>query len=352
MNKRLLAAAAALCVCVAAFSGCVGRDVSSVGTINGTKIYRADYEYYLRTQATTIQNILGVSDDSWREMEYEGKNAEQAARDNAFDDITSVMVKAQKAYDDGLITEAEAEAEASANRRTTIEQMGGIEAYRQALSQMGLRDEAFERILKYQAAAAKTDEQYGSAEAIVVSDEDAAAYFEENYLRAKHILVSNEEAADTDSEAELFTDETATDASEEPTEPTEAPLPIDVANEIIAALDGGADFNALIAEYNSDPGQSETSSYVFTEGQMVDAFYQAAKELEVNAYTKEPVETSYGYHIIMRLPLSASDSEYEEQKETVIQNCRADKFVDIVDSWKSEVQIERDDSSIAKAKIN
>lgn len=73
--------------------------------------------------------------------------------------------------------------------------------------------------------------------------------------------------------------------------------------EIIEKIKAGADFDALIEEYNIDPGQTKESSYTFTYGEMVEEFEKAAFEMEENAYTTIPVQSQFGYHIIKRLPL-------------------------------------------------
>lgn len=100
----------------------------------------------------------------------------------------------------------------------------------------------------------------------------------EKYVTAQHILVKDEETA----------------------------------LKVIDALNDGAAFEDMIDEYNLDPGQERGSSYTFTYGEMVEEFEKAAFALEVDKYTKEPVATAYGYHIILRLPLDefAADSAY------------------------------------------
>ena len=49
-----------------------------------------------------------------------------------------------------------------------------------------------------------------------------------------------------------------------------------------------------------------TAGYYFGEGEMVEPFENATKALEENGIS-ELVETTYGYHIIKRLPLNDED---------------------------------------------
>lgn len=77
----------------------------------------------------------------------------------------------------------------------------------------------------------------------------------------------------------------------------------DKAKEVTDKLADGVNFSDLIEEYNQDPGQSRDSSYTFTKGQMVKEFEDASYALKEGEYTKEAVQSDYGYHIIIKLPL-------------------------------------------------
>ena len=69
---------------------------------------------------------------------------------------------------------------------------------------------------------------------------------------------------------------------------------------IIKELDGGADFVKLANEKTNDPSGQTTGGDLgyFGPGQMVPEFEKAALVLEVGAYTKEPVQTQFGWHVI------------------------------------------------------
>lgn len=69
-----------------------------------------------------------------------------------------------------------------------------------------------------------------------------------------------------------------------------------LAKDIIEKLNSGADFDTIAAEYTKD--NSVELGY-FTEELMVPEFSNAAKELKVGEYTKEPVKTEFGYHVIL-----------------------------------------------------
>ena len=76
------------------------------------------------------------------------------------------------------------------------------------------------------------------------------------------------------------------------------------AQEVLEKAQAGEDFNALMEEYNEDPGEPE-EGYYFPTGVMVQEFEDASFALQ-DGEISDIVETSYGYHIIKRLPLDES----------------------------------------------
>ncbi len=73
----------------------------------------------------------------------------------------------------------------------------------------------------------------------------------------------------------------------------------DEAKSIIAELDKGADFAALAKKYSTDPGASSGGDLgYFGHDDMVKEFADAAFALPVGQYTKTPVKTQFGWHVI------------------------------------------------------
>ncbi len=107
-----------------------------------------------------------------------------------------------------------------------------------------------------------------------IDDERLKALYDETYpdgkgqleIRASHILVADEASART----------------------------------IIAELDKGGDFAALAEQHSIGPSKSRGGDLgAFGKGAMVPAFEKALLALEAGAYTAEPVETRFGWHVIL-----------------------------------------------------
>lgn len=138
-----------------------------------------------------------------------------------------------------------------------------------------------------------------------LTEKEMKDYYE-NYIvgdiSAKHILISYEED-------ESKTDEENEAAKEEAKKKAE---------EIIEKLKNGEDFSELAKKYSDDEGTKENGGDLgyFNTGDMTEAFETAAYALDVNEYTTEPVETEYGYHIIMKTGQKDKPS-YEKSKDTI-----------------------------------
>lgn len=74
------------------------------------------------------------------------------------------------------------------------------------------------------------------------------------------------------------------------------------AKEIIKKLNNGEDFAKLAKKYSEDEASAVNGGKLgyFELDTMVEEFSEAAKELKVDEYTKEPVKSSFGYHIILK----------------------------------------------------
>ena len=126
-----------------------------------------------------------------------------------------------------------------------------------------------------------------------ISPEQQKAYLGDDKVTVKHILVQFEK----DEEGNI-TDGAKAAAKKE-------------AEEVLAKVKAGEDFDKLIEQYNDDPGATDEGYTFAQDGSMVKEFEDAAFALEIGK-TSELVETTYGYHILKRLERKMSAEEYIE----------------------------------------
>jgi peptidyl-prolyl cis-trans isomerase C len=98
---------------------------------------------------------------------------------------------------------------------------------------------------------------------------------------------------------------------------------LEEATAVIKELDGGADFAELATTTSTGPSGPKGGDLGFASaGQMVPEFEAAALALEVGAYTKEPVLTNFGFHIIKLeekrdLPFPAFEAVKDQMQQVV-----------------------------------
>lgn len=123
-------------------------------------------------------------------------------------------------------------------------------------------------------------------------------------VAAKHILIPIEtvDTTGTESGTESATEE-ETAAAEAAADEAAKEKADQLMEEIRNSDDPTATFEALFTEYKENDGGQPDEGYTFGPGQMVTEFYDGAMALEEGGIS-DPIKTSYGYHIILRLPLS------------------------------------------------
>lgn len=103
---------------------------------------------------------------------------------------------------------------------------------------------------------------------------------------------------------------------------------LSLANEIIEKLNNGEDFASLAKEYSADAATSENGGSLgsFNYKDNFDAnFMEAAVNLAVGEYTKTPVKSQYGYHIIYKTN-QKEKSSLEDIKEEIISTIAKEKI--------------------------
>ncbi|MGN0163386.1 MAG: peptidylprolyl isomerase, partial [Candidatus Ornithomonoglobus sp.] len=116
-------------------------------------------------------------------------------------------------------------------------------------------------------------------------DKVIEAYYRNNYFRAKHILVEDEA----------------------------------LAKELLEKARNGADFDALMKEYSTDPGTAYyPDGYVFTYNEMVPVFEECVRNTDIGGFGL--CRSDYGWHVILRLELPEDYSDVQYDIELALLN--------------------------------
>ncbi len=117
------------------------------------------------------------------------------------------------------------------------------------------------------------------------------------------------------------------------------------ANAIIKSLDGGADFAELAKEKSTGPsGPRGGDLGYFGKGQMVPPFEQAAFALKPGTYTKTPVQTQFGFHVIkVEAERAAQAASFEDSVEELRAEAAQAAGGAYVDRLRGDAKIERFD---------
>jgi peptidyl-prolyl cis-trans isomerase C len=149
-------------------------------------------------------------------------------------------------------------------------------------------------------------------------DTEIAAAPPVNEVRARHILVATKEEADA----------------------------------IIKELDGGADFQKLANEKTSDPSGKTSGGDLgyFGPGQMVPEFEKAAMALEVGAYTKEAVQSQFGWHVIKVEDKRAKQPPaFDDVKDQIRSVLLRDRYFELVKTLRATATLDVPDPELKKA---
>ena len=114
-----------------------------------------------------------------------------------------------------------------------------------------------------------------------------------------------------------------------------------LAEEIIGKLNNGATFDEVKDEYEDQITYEELGYQAFN-ATLEDAYMDSLKELDNDTYTKEPVQTSYGYHIIYRIDQKEKPS-LDDVKDSVIEVLASEKKADDANLlYKLLIQLRKD----------
>lgn len=115
------------------------------------------------------------------------------------------------------------------------------------------------------------------------------------------------------------------------------------AKKLIAELDKGADFAKLANKNSLDAKESQNGGDLgwFSAGQMVAPFSEAVAALEKGKYTKEPVKTQFGFHVILKEDSRAlTPPPLEAVKEQLTPFLQRKKVQGMIETLRKQAKVE------------
>ena len=276
MNKKLLIGFSAILL----FTGCGSATLKNgekvIAKMDGKKITAESLYEELKTQggAATLTNMID---------EYI-VNKEVKTDEDAKTDAENKIKQYKESYESYGMNFAEALANAG---------YGSEEAFKDVLILEYKKKEITEKYVKD-----------------TISDDEINEYYKENIfgdIEAKHILISPNTKDDMSDDEKKEAEDKAKKEAEK----------------IIKKLDKGEDFEKLAKKYSDDEGTaSNGGKLTVTYGAVVNEFWEGTISLKDGEYSKEPVKSEYGYHIIYRIKQS------EKPKLSKVKSDIIDKIVD------------------------
>lgn len=118
------------------------------------------------------------------------------------------------------------------------------------------------------------------------------------------------------------------------------------ATEIIKKLEGGAKFADLAKEYSKDKSNAANGGDLgyFAQGDMVKEFGDAAFALKKGEFTKTPVKTQFGYHVILQDDKRERPApKYDDVKGELEGKVKRDLLNKMMEDWRATAKVERFD---------
>lgn len=294
-------------------------DKMIIATVNGEPVSMADFDLLFYAQTANLWYILDVDwmDEPYygSEPEFAGMTMGQIVTEGVLELLTKYAVLRQKASEYGIYDEnIYRNMDIAQEIQDQMEYYGSPAAYEYWLDSIGASDLAMVKYIMladFNHYAAMKLRDMGL---LTVTDEDV----NDNYIKASHVLIMTDGGT---SEEEALAK----------------------ANEVIERLKAGEDMADLIAEYGEDPGMEYQDYYIFTEGEMVEPFYEGAKALAPGEFSSEPVKTYYGYHVIFRYPISVDDIK------NAARSLEQSKLEQLENSWLEEADVQIDDDAVEQA---
>ena len=308
-----------------ATAGVAGDTV--VAQAGGVDITAAQWLQWAASYADQYAQYFG-SDLPWDQDDGSG-TMEDAIKEAALQMAQLYALLPGEAAREGVAVDDSQLAEDEASLDKMAEDLGGDEMAQHYLWQIPLTRQSYlDMRLSAMASGAIQEARYGENGAQRPTDAQVLAYATDELgiaYRVKHILLTT---VDT---SKPLTDEDGKYTGEyEPLDEATVAEKRKLAEDILAQLEGSSDpvalFDDLMHQYSEDTGlSSNPDGYDAQKGQMVEPFENAALALNEGEFSGI-VESAFGYHIILRLPIIADN--YRDDYVTYLMTQDNEKLLD------------------------
>ena len=317
-----------------ATAGVTGDTV--VAQAGGVDITAAQWLQWAASYADQYAQYFG-SDLPWDQDDGSG-TMEDAIKEAALQMAQLYALLPGEAAREGVAVDDSQLAEDEASLDKMAEDLGGDEMAQHYLWQIPLTRQSYlDMRLSAMASGAIQEARYGENGAQRPTDAQVLAYATDELgiaYRVKHILLTT---VDT---SKPLTDEDGKYTGEyEPLDEATVAEKRKLAEDILAQLEGSSDpvalFDDLMHQYSEDTGlSSNPDGYDAQEGQMVEPFEKASLALKEGEFSGI-VESAFGYHIILRLPIIADN--YRDDYVTYLMTQDNEKLLDSDPAATNEV---------------
>lgn len=289
----------------------------TVMTINGTDVPASAYFYWLSYYA------------SYLEYYYQSSGGEDFSLSDQYDEDTTYADYVQEQTENTLISSVvatqkaqEEKVELSEDAQTSLDNMEENADPNTLLYYATDLDGLKFTFTNYSYSDALQTALFEKGGKYYANKETLQDYYDDNVFGAKHILIqtsgmSDEEKAEAKKTIQGYLDK------------------------ILASDDQASTFDQYMNEHSEDSGLAQyPDGYTFMSGDMVSEFEDAVAALKVGEITPEVVESSYGYHIIMRIE---PDPE-EIDDETLKERYQEDTYSGLLNEWTQSAEISTSDA--------
>lgn len=271
-NKKLFIVLSTLAVASIIVTGCGKKaelkDGAEVAvSVKGAKITAT--EYYEKIKQDNITALIDMIDHELLDESYKTNDEEDKAVETQINQIKNYYGSNEDTYE------------------SVLQQYFGVN-----------NEKEFEEMLRLEYKRNQAVKDYISNN---LTDKEIKKYYDENIygeIKASHILISVDVSDKATEDEKKEADEVAKKKAEE----------------VIQKLKDSKKFADLAKEYSTDESNNEKGGDLgyFDPNDMVDEFKDAVIKLKKDEYTKEPVKTKFGYHIILK-----TDEKKKESLDTV-----------------------------------